>query len=177
MNEHSIKDKLTKIQSLALRGEAGEQENAIALMERLMKEYDLSPEDLTDTKHLNVIRFPIADEFERRLLMQIYGKVVNTDKIQSKVKEGYLFVLLTRFQEEQMKDLFRIYSKAWQEESNMFFSAFIQKNELYPDLAPAPDNEDDYESLTKLVNMMRSVKKVNNPQRKNLLAKPLSKSL
>jgi hypothetical protein len=169
MEEHLIKNKLNKIQALVLRGEAGEQENAIVLMEKFLKEYNLSLEDLTNTEQVKAVKLPYADDFERRILMQIYGKVLNTDKVQVINKEGNIVFLLTRFQEEQMRDLFRVYSKAWKEEVEMFFSAFVQKNEIFPETPPESDTPDDFESLTKLVNMMRTVKKVGNPEHENLL--------
>jgi hypothetical protein len=173
MEERTIKEKLKKIQELVQRGEAGEQENAKVLMDRLLKEYGLSLEDLTDTGLVNAVKFPYADDIERRLLMQIYSKVTNSDKIQVVNKGGVLLLLMTRLQEEQMKDMFAIYRKAWQEESNMFFSAFIQKNELFPNALPETDTPEDFESLSKLVNMMRSVNKVATPRQNNLLTKDL----
>jgi hypothetical protein len=47
------------------------------------------------------------------------------------------------------------------------FSAFIQKNELFPDTPPEQDSPDDtFESVSRLINMMRTVEKIENPQLK-----------
>ena len=159
MEDQSFRERLKKIQELVQRGEAGEQQNASALMDRLLKEHGLILEDLTDIKQLNPVMFPYADYFERRILLQLYGKVMNTDKVQFTNNDNQLLFLLTRFQEIQMKDLFRIYCKAWKEEAEIFFSAFVQKNEIFPNTPPEADSKEDFETLSRLVNLMRSVKK------------------
>jgi hypothetical protein len=176
MTHSSIKQKLNKIQELVERGEAGEQENARVLYERLLLEYNLTPDDLINTEQTLLVMFEYSDSYEKKLLSQIIAKVLNTDSIKIAFRGNQALIQLTRIEEEEVKELLTIYRSAWQEESNMFFSAFVQKNEIFPETTPEAD-EDDYETFTKLVNMMRSVKKVTNPQRKNLLAKPLSESL
>lgn len=44
----SIKNKIKKLLALAERGVQGEAENARRLLEKLCKEYDISPEELLD---------------------------------------------------------------------------------------------------------------------------------
>ncbi len=173
MEENSIKEKLIKILELVQRGEAGEQDNARVLLDRLLLEHNLTLNDLLHNEKTALSKFDYTDNYEKKLILQIIAKVTNRDSFKIVYRGNKAWTNLTRLQEEEVKDQFKIYLKAWQEESDIFFSAFVQKNGIFPDALSEVGTLDDFDSLSRLVNMMRSVNKVDLARQNNLLTKDL----
>jgi len=65
---------LKKLKALAERGESGERENAAAQLEKLLKKYGISEEELERDAEKRCF-FKYSQETERRLLMQIVYSV------------------------------------------------------------------------------------------------------
>lgn len=65
-----IRDKIAKVYELVKRGEQGEQQAAEKALERLLKKYNLSPDQVAKI-HLKMYRFKYATDLDKRLLLQL----------------------------------------------------------------------------------------------------------
>src|SRR5690606_26327674 len=65
-----IKDRLAKVLELVNRGSEGEKQNAQMALERLMKKYNISMEEL-ETIHLKMYRFKYATSLDLKLFQQL----------------------------------------------------------------------------------------------------------
>lgn len=127
---------LKKLKALAERGESGERENAAAQLEKLMKKYGVSEEELERGAEQDCF-FRYSQETERRLLMQIIysatGKVgsgtVGTYTGRSRKKVA---VKCTAAQKIEIEALYAFYKVAFEKELETFYSAFFMKNSIYP---------------------------------------------
>ena len=129
-------EKLGKVKALADRGEGGEKESAERTLAALMKRYGVTEEELEDTRAtIHWIRY--KTDWERRLLGQLAYMHLGT---------GHSFGCVGRYTKRPRKELgiectpaqyieieadFAFYSEAMKEEMELFYSAFLQKNELF----------------------------------------------
>lgn len=127
---------LKKLKALAERGESGERENAAAQLEKLMKKYGVSEEELERDAEQDCF-FRYSQETERRLLMQIVFSV--TGKAGSETVGTYtgrkrkkVAVKCTAAQKLEIEALYAFYKAAFEEELETFYSAFFLKNHIYP---------------------------------------------
>ena len=138
-------EKLGKVKALADRGEGGEKESAERTLAALMKRYGITEEDLEDTKAtIHWIRY--KTDWERRLLGQLAYMHLGA---------GHSFGCVGRYTKRPRKEVgvectpaqyieieadFAFYSEAMKEEMELFYSAFLQKNGLFPppELAAEP---------------------------------------
>lgn len=130
-------EKLGKVKALADRGEGGEKESAERTLAALMKRYGITEEDLEDKKvTIHWIRY--KTDWERRLLGQLAYMHLGT---------GHSFGCVGRYTKRPRKEVgiectpaqyieieadFAFYSEAMKEEMELFYSAFLQKNGLFP---------------------------------------------
>ena len=152
-------EKLGKVKALADRGEGGEKESAERTLAALMKRYGITEEDLEDTKAtIHWIRY--KTDWERRLLGQLAYMHLGT---------GHSFGCVGRYTKRPRKEVgiectpaqyieieadFAFYSEAMKEEMELFYSAFLQKNNLFPppDLAAEPTEaeKEEWEEMERL---------------------------
>jgi len=142
---------LKKIKILAERGADGERESAQQMLERLMKKYDISEEDL-EVEILNTEWFRYHDEIELRVLNQIiymitgkgsYG-CVGTYTGRSRKQRG---IDCTKAERLEIEANYEFFKRAIREEFDIFFTAFCSKNYLYPKEDKVPGKN--LEALTK----------------------------
>lgn len=130
-------EKLMKVKALADRGEGGERERAERTLAALMERYGITEADLEDNQVATYwIRY--KTEWERRLLHQLaymhlgeghsFG-CVGTYTGRSRKKVG---VECTPAHYIEIEADFAFYSAALEEEMGIFYSAFLQKNHLFP---------------------------------------------
>lgn len=127
---------LKKLKALAERGESGERENAAAQLEKLLKKYGISEEELErDAEQLCFFKY--SQETERRLLMQIVYSV--TGKVGGGTVGTYtgrrrkkVSVKCTAAQKIEIEALYAFYKVAFEKELETFYSAFYMKNNIYP---------------------------------------------
>lgn len=124
---------LQKIKALAEQGVGGEKETAQIILQELMKKYGVTDEDLEqDETELTWFRF--RDNIEEKLLAQIIYMVTNKIpygcKRERRVKK--LGIECTVVEKMEIELNYEFYKKAMVEELKIFFSAFINKNGLYP---------------------------------------------
>lgn len=131
-----ILQKIKRVQALAERGIAGEQESAAATLDRLMKQYGFTEAELEE-EHREMAWFRYTTPIERKLLSQViysvtgraaYGRVGEyTGRKRKQV--GIECTAAERLEIQFDYDFFR---EALEEEMDRFFSAFLIKNGIFP---------------------------------------------
>ena len=141
--EEKQKERLKKLYALALRGVGGEKEQAAAILEKLVKKYGVSMEDL-DEEIVKEHEFSFHGEKEERLLRQIAYKVTD-DRHRFKnlvyTQSGRKCRTLCRIectdaQKLEIEFLFDFYKKLWEREIEVMFKAYIHKHSLFGNLKP-----------------------------------------
>ena len=127
---------LQKIQALAEKGVGGEKANAEILLKKLCKKYGIEEACLSEEK---ICRFDISwqSKFERKLVAQVLYQVVgdiNEKKYSAtytkKRNKGVLFCTQAEFIEFRAR--FNFYKYHWKQDLEIFYSAFVKKNSIYP---------------------------------------------
>lgn len=162
-------EKMEALKALAERGVDGEKVNAEERLHYLMQKHGISETELEDA---GVRTFWIAfkTDYERKLLHQLaymhlgsghaFGCVGRyTNRARKKVG-----VDCTPAQYIEIEVDFAFYRAAMAEEMEIFYSAFIQKNRLFPppELVKASDSDDDeidMETLAKMQAMMQGIER------------------
>ncbi len=159
-------ERLARVKALAERGEGGERENAAALLEKMMVKHGITNEDLEDAGvRLYWIRY--KTEYERKLLYQLAYKYtgsghahgcVGTYTGRSRKKVG---IDCTTAQYIEIEADFEFYRAALAEEMELFYTAFINKNRLFPPPELSGDIDDsgeiDLVRIEKLQSMMDGI--------------------
>ncbi len=135
------KERLKKLYALALSGVGGEKEQAQALLEKLLKKYAVSLEDL-DEQIVSEYHLNYHGSEQEKLLMQTIYKV--TDDAHSFYHLRYtasgracrtmLGVRCTAAQKAEIEFLFDFYTRVWEKERAALLEAFIQKHEIFGNL-------------------------------------------
>lgn len=131
-----------KLKALADGGFAGEKESAQAALDRVMQKYNITPEMLEESTpdwHIFIVHHDQLRLFGQTL----YAVTGGHPKIRvfRNRRETYA-VELTKVQAVEGRLMFEFYWKAWQEELEVFYSAFVQANKILPDNAPVDKGED-----------------------------------
>jgi hypothetical protein len=128
--------RIRAVQALAERGVAGEQENAAAMFERLLKRYELTETDIA-AQERRLAWFSCKTELEKRLLIQIIYSVTGdapsggvSSKSGRKVKK--MGIECTAAERMEIEISFEFFSRALNEELERFYHAFINKNDIFP---------------------------------------------
>lgn len=156
-----ILERIKAVQALAERGDRGEKESAAAMLERLMKKYGITESEIAeDRRELAWFRFKTP--LERRLLNQIIYAV--TGRIASGCVGTYtnrtrkkLGIECTAAERLEIELSFEFYNAALEKELDRFYSAFLNKNHIFPEKAidEIPDTgEIDLEEAQRLSMMM-----------------------
>lgn len=127
---------LKKVKALVERGYGGEKDNAEAILARLMEKYGIEESELEEG-HRETAWFPYSQETERRLLNQIIYMVtgksgfgcVGTYTGRKRKKMG---ADCTTVQKLEIEANFSFFKVAFEEELEVFYLAFANKNELFP---------------------------------------------
>ena len=159
--DNVVKELLKKLKALAERGVGGEKINAEMLLSKLMQKHNISENDIADDIQYRVPLI-FKSEIEKRLGLQILCKVCNTSTIVTetrKYSKGKFFVLLTASERLQYEFEFDFYSRAFRDDLDALFLAFVHKNNIFSQVEiaragseEAPRNVDD--STRKAFQMM-----------------------
>ena len=162
MNKNEL---LRKLRAVAERGVGGERINAERKMKELMEKYGLSEEDF-EQETLIDCEFTFHSTREKKLLIQVIYKVLNSEKIYTFVNSmtGRKYKTLigceaTASQKIEIEFLFDFYKRLYKQEEEFFFVTFIQKHKIFGD--PTDDIKDtelsDYD-LWKMNMLMKCMK-------------------
>ena len=131
-----IKQRIMKLVALAKKGVGGERVNAQSMLNKLLKQHNISLEELdNESQPLELFEFYYNGEFELRLLFQVMSQVLATSDIEyfrtprarTKIK-----VEMTKAQKIEVDTAFEVYSKGLVKELDRCLNAFIQKNAIFP---------------------------------------------
>lgn len=154
--------KIKRVQALAERGVGGEKDSAAALLETLMARYDITEADISAERE-ELAWFRYKTELERRLLCQIIysitGKAAsgcvgaNTGRTRKKVG-----IECTAAERLEIEISFEFFNAAMGAELERFYTAFVNKNRIFPPPNKAGLAEDppemSKEEIMKLTAMM-----------------------
>lgn len=133
---------IKKLKALSDRGIGGEKENATALLNKLMKKYGISEEELQEEKKQRIY-VTLKNGAERRICQQILYAYFNNESIwQHRNGRTKYWVELTKAQEIEFKYMLSIYLESFYKEQDIFIRAFIQKNKIFPVDGPVVDIDD-----------------------------------
>ncbi len=133
----SIVEQIKKVKILAENGISGEKENAKNLLEKLLKKYKISLEELI-TDETKEYKFKFTTEYERKILNQCVAKFAPTIKqyIRYKTSKGVfkkniIGIELTKMQFLDIKTSAKFYTALFAKELDLFFIAFISKHDIF----------------------------------------------
>ncbi|MEK3759667.1 DUF2786 domain-containing protein [Paenibacillus sp. FSL P4-0338] len=135
-DKEKMLEKLKGLKALAERGVAGEKESAQKMLEKLMEKYGINENDIA-AETVEMAWFRYHDDSEFRLLNQILYMVLGDcdyyNKLgASKRKYKVLGAYCTAAEHLEIELNFEFYKRAMQEELKLFYSAFMNKNKLFP---------------------------------------------
>lgn len=135
----NIRNKLYKLKNLAKNGYYGEAKNAEKMFNALCRKYHINDITLNDEEYSEVktYGFTFTTKQHRKLLLQIIFMVTNNTDIyvrryKSKgAKPKILYTKCTEAQYIEIEFLTDFYKRVYEQELELFTSAFIQKHNLY----------------------------------------------
>lgn len=127
---------LKKIKALAERGVDGERESAQTLLARLMEQYGISETEIEEERR-EIAWFPYSQETERRLLNQIIYMVTGAGGFgcvgeYSGRKRKKMGTECTAAERLEIEANYAFFKEAMKKELEIFYSAFVNKNNLFP---------------------------------------------
>lgn len=159
----NIIDLAKKLKALADRGVGGEKANAVDLLAKHCQKHNLTLEELFEDKKSHHT-YTIRDD-QKNLFYQILknvGSSIGIWKIKSKYQKemaGNVEIECTDAQFIEFDAKWAIYSKLYDEEQEIFYSAFIQANHLYcegkPDTEPTVEEK---RNARRVLEMAQSIK-------------------
>lgn len=161
--DSKIQDKLKKIKELAERGVGGERETAKKLYENLLKKYELSDDDIEDSLQVRWFRF--KDDIDKKLLIHIFYKVTGDSSYWTKKDKRMNLVgcECTEFESDEIVFYYQFYREHLNNEIDIFMSAFMHKNRIYPDVNArvhgdeSNDRDYDLSKAAKIINMANAI--------------------
>lgn len=139
---------LKKLQALAERGVGGEKETAKKKLAQLMEKYNIEETDLDEEK-MEVHDFRYHNEFERRILRQLFYKIVPDFRKHTytyrygKGSRSICGIRCTKAQALQIQIEYDFYCGLWGEEVWFFLEAFIQKHRIFAQVKEENRNGDE----------------------------------
>jgi hypothetical protein len=163
-----IIEKIRKVQALADRGVDGEKENAARMVERLMAEHDITEEELRDDIiERRWFRYASKDKYARKLMAQVIYTVTGEGSFWTRGRKAMAGVECTAAQGVEIAAMFEFYYAKFTEDIDMFYAAFLSKNDIYPSNDIIKDDEEDdddepeidVDRALKIGNMMKGMEK------------------
>ncbi len=125
---------IKKLAELAKRGIGGEKANAEAMLAKLMKKHGISWEEIEEDTPDFVIMDILPGVMLSRLFQQVVSAVmpVGQNSVYGlKGRKNKRAVNCTKSQALEIEFQYAIYSKAYQKEEGIFYSAFVQANKIF----------------------------------------------
>lgn len=159
-----LEERLKKLLNLSEKGIDGEKEAATKILNNLMKKYNITEAQLK-SKSVDWYKFRVHNDWELKLLFQTVYMVLgygNDYRYIKKSKITYLFEL-TLEESIEVEYIYSIYKQDLKKEFDLFYQAFISKNNIFPANAPkASDDEPiDYKRAMKIQSFMSGIENSN----------------
>lgn len=139
MNKQDI---LKKLKALAEdeRGNENERKIAEERLNELLIKYNINPEDI-NTDILVRRDFYFREEWERKLLGQtLYMLFPEKDFWKNSKKRNWIFCEMTDAEYLEFETHYCAYKASYKHEQDLFFTAFISKNGIFPDDDKLPED-------------------------------------
>jgi len=154
-----------KLNELSKRGDSGERDNALKRLETVMKKYGITDEML-EYDIRNQFEFVVEKEqkrFMNQVIASVCGKInVFLVRGEERKKKQRLFVEITNAEFIEISEKFIFFWDRYHKDLELFYSAFIQRNELYtkpdPDAESNPSNKS-VDEIIAMVSLMRGLEK------------------
>lgn len=131
-----MKERLRKIYELSVRGVDGERENAQKLLTSLLARHRLTIEDLIGEEKIHH-EIKYRGKLQRKMLLQIVAHVIgDLEKVEvytRRNRKELLIFDLTASEIAEVELLYSEYWKAFEKEQERLLSAFISRNNIYPE--------------------------------------------
>lgn len=159
------KERLKKLYALAMRGVGGEKEQAQAILEKLLKKYAITLDEL-DEEIVEYYELEYHGKEQESLLKQTVYKI--TDDKNSFYNLRYthsgrscktrLGVHCTAAQKAEIEFLFSFYIRVWEKEREALLQAFIQKHRIFGNLKDGESGKElSPEELQKIYALMNGL--------------------
>lgn len=132
-------EKVKRVQALAERGVDGEKDSAAALLDRLMKQYGITEAEIAE-EHREIAWFRFKTPLEKRLLGQVIFAITGraaygcVGKYTNRTRKN-LGLECTAAERLEIEISFEFYKAALEQELERFYTAFVQKNGIFPEKA------------------------------------------
>lgn len=149
---------LAKIKKLADNGIGGEKANATALLQKLIKKHNISPEELELDTKIDEYAFKFAGRLEKTIVCQCVVMVI--ENARGRYGRSKLLVKCTKLQYVEVSALAEFYIRALHKDLDTFMNAFIHKNNLFPSDSNPVKKEytaAELEELEKMLEMMKGM--------------------
>jgi hypothetical protein len=123
---------LNKIKALAERGADGEKENAQLILSRIMEELGITFEDIDNEKLKRFYFKKPKNMMLRKLFFQILSTVLSSEITYSKLGRYDIALEMTPTDYIEVKAKLDFYLYHFNKDLELFFLAYIQKNDLFP---------------------------------------------
>lgn len=163
MVSDEILNKLLKVKKLAEKGSEGEKQNAQKLLDRMMKQYNITEEDL-EQDIIYAHGYIVNEEYEKRLFVQVTANVRKDiavaflGDVKLKDKDSLMQFLKSRGWEKsnclldctdsefiEIVTKYEMYIKDFKKQLETFYYAYLSKNDL---LIEATEEENKNHELT-----------------------------
>ncbi len=152
-----------KLHALAERGMGGEKENAEMMLVKLAEKYNIDLKDLQSVqKQHRIFKFDENNNFHKRFVQQIIASVIGAvDFYYAGLIHNNWAVEISDVEFIEISEKIEFYWPAYLNDLEIFYTAFIQKNELFlktdPDSPPPAPNDKDLEKMRKAFKLMNSM--------------------
>ena len=159
------KERLKKLYALALRGIDGEKEQAQTILDKLLKKYAMTLDDLDD-KAIQEYDLEYHGKEQDRILMQTVYKVTDEKDTFNHLRYNHsgracrtrLRVRCTAAQKAEIEFLFSFYVRLWGKEKEALLQAFFQKHRIFGSLKEGEEGKElSSEELLKLELLMNGL--------------------
>lgn len=157
LNEEIIA-KLRKIKRLADSGIEGERITAQRLLKKLLIEYELTIEDITqEDKEITYVFKNVVTDVDLELFSQIFMMVKNVGSMKYSKRKSEIIVSCTEDQAKKISDMYAFHRKQLKKELKKIqketTTAYIYKHNLYLDVEEGSEDAEkiDYETLMRIL--------------------------
>lgn len=119
-----------KLHALSERGVGGEKENAGTMLRRLMAKHNITLDDVTSEAVLPR-QVPYTTKENRQFVHQVISSVMGRVAVFTVKGRKYFLVDMTTAEHLEIIEKSEHDWRLWEEERALFYSAFIQANQLY----------------------------------------------
>ena len=162
MDEKTIQ-RIKKLQALAERGVGGEKDTAEKMLQKMLERNGIQSLDELQSEEPEYTLFSYNGKHERKLLVQCIYKVMTAAGemrcYHSKGKRQKLGIYCTKTQKLEIEMEFEFYRNVFYEELDIFMSAFINAQGIFPPDAPKNSHDGFNERSIKIAYMAGSIDK------------------